>query len=124
MLPTFNDAGDIVLLERLSTKFNTLERGDVVVAKSATNPDNTVCKRIRAMVSFIPSPQHGKCMCTLKGGDTVKVTSYYGSATTCKVFWYMLIYEFLCSSKIFVVVSGPRRLCMVRRGQSIKLHGF
>ena len=90
MLPTFNDAGDIVLLERLSCRFNKLERGDVIVAKSPTNPSHTVCKRIRAMVSFLLVVEVGNAGANAfylkqQSGDTVKVTSYYGSSTTHKV---------------------------------------
>lgn len=50
MLPTFNVEGDVVLVEFFSTKFQRLKSGDVVVAKSPTNPKQTVCKRICGMV--------------------------------------------------------------------------
>lgn len=46
MMPTFNSAGDLVLVEHISVLRNKLRTGDVVVAKSPTNPDQTVCKRI------------------------------------------------------------------------------
>jgi signal peptidase I len=49
MLPTFNTVGDVVLLERLSAARHCLDRGDVVVAKSLSQPNQTVCKRIRAL---------------------------------------------------------------------------
>eukprot|EP00244_Chara_vulgaris_P007303 TRINITY_DN2739_c0_g2_i1.p1 TRINITY_DN2739_c0_g2~~TRINITY_DN2739_c0_g2_i1.p1 ORF type:complete len:165 (-),score=0.96 TRINITY_DN2739_c0_g2_i1:236-730(-) len=46
MMPTFNPSGDVVLLEHVSTKLDKLKAGDVVVAKSPTNPRLIVCKRI------------------------------------------------------------------------------
>ena len=50
MLPTFNSAGDLVLLDRTSAHIKgRIGRGDVVVANSPTNPKQTVCKRIRAV---------------------------------------------------------------------------
>eukprot|EP00937_MAST-01D_sp_MAST-1D-sp2_P005152 g5152.t1 len=61
MMPTFNSSGDIVLLERLTTRLNRLERGDVVVARSPTNARQTVCKRVRAL-----------------GGDRVRVNGPFG----------------------------------------------
>jgi mitochondrial inner membrane protease subunit 1 len=49
MLPTFNTDGDVVLVEFWTKKTNALKAGDVVVAKSPTNPKQTVCKRIAAL---------------------------------------------------------------------------
>ena len=49
MLPTFNKKGDIVLLEHFSKFRRKIERGDVVVSKSPTNPRHTVCKRVLGM---------------------------------------------------------------------------
>jgi len=46
MMPTFNPKGDIALVEHLSVTLDRLERGDVVIAKSAQNPRQTVCKRL------------------------------------------------------------------------------
>jgi len=46
MLPTLNARGDIVLAESLSLRMGNLQRGDVVVASSPTNPRHTVCKRV------------------------------------------------------------------------------
>ncbi|CAI5724442.1 unnamed protein product [Hyaloperonospora brassicae] len=48
MLPTLNRDGDIVLLDKLTPRLWTLEPGDVVIAKSVSNPRQTVCKRIIA----------------------------------------------------------------------------
>ncbi|KAI9917780.1 hypothetical protein PsorP6_012931 [Peronosclerospora sorghi] len=48
MLPTLNRDGDIVLLDKITPKFWKLQPGEVVIAKSVTNPRQTVCKRIIA----------------------------------------------------------------------------
>jgi len=57
MLPTFNVEGDVVLVEFFSTKFQRLKTGDVVVAKSPTNPKQTVCKRICGMPGDVVTVQ-------------------------------------------------------------------
>ena len=49
MQPTFNDVGDVVIMERLTPHLHRYTRGDVVIAKSPTNSNQTVCKRIRAL---------------------------------------------------------------------------
>lgn len=51
MLPTFNEAGDIVVVDCLHVKMGRpLQKGDIVIAKSPTNPGNTVCKRVLGLV--------------------------------------------------------------------------
>ncbi|KAH0717705.1 hypothetical protein KY285_013736 [Solanum tuberosum] len=55
MLPTFNLTGDLVLAERLSTRFEKMQRGDVVLVRSPENPRKIVIKRLMGM-----------------GGDTVR----------------------------------------------------
>ncbi|CAI5463610.1 unnamed protein product [Closterium sp. Yama58-4] len=49
MLPTLNAAGDVVLLEHITPALHALKPGDIVVAKSPSNPRMMVCKRIVAM---------------------------------------------------------------------------
>ena len=54
MIPTLNEVGDVVLLENLdkSLPYGGLQVGDVVMARSPTeptNPDAYVCKRIHAL---------------------------------------------------------------------------
>ena len=46
MLPTFNSAGDIVLINRFSHRYRPVKLNDVIVAKSPSNPDQIVCKRV------------------------------------------------------------------------------
>ena len=46
MLPTFNQRGDVALLEHLSVLAERIEVGDVVVARSVQNPRHNVCKRV------------------------------------------------------------------------------
>ena len=49
MLPTFNSAGDVVVMERISAHLRTIKPGEIVVARSPTNARQTVCKRVRAV---------------------------------------------------------------------------
>lgn len=49
MVPTLNPEGDVVLLDRLFSKFQGIRKGDVVVATSMQNPKQTVCKRVAAL---------------------------------------------------------------------------
>ena len=54
MIPTLNEFGDVVLLENLDTSlpYGGLQVGDVVMARSPTEPTNPeayVCKRIHAL---------------------------------------------------------------------------
>lgn len=62
MLPTFNLTGDLVLAERLSTRFEKMQRGDVVLVRSPENPRKIVIKRLMGM-----------------GGDTVKYVAGPGN---------------------------------------------
>ena len=50
MMPTFAESGDIVLMEHLSVTTKRIQRGDVVIARSPTNPRNLVCKRVIGLV--------------------------------------------------------------------------
>ncbi|KAG6613912.1 signal peptidase I [Phytophthora cinnamomi] len=63
MLPTLNRDGDIVLLDKLSPRLWRLRPGEVVIARSVSNPRQTVCKRIVA-----------------QEGDTVCVKPRYSSS--------------------------------------------
>lgn len=49
MLPTINSAGDIVLVDRMTHRLRNLEVGDVVLAKAPSDPNQTVCKRVRGV---------------------------------------------------------------------------
>mmetsp|Transcript_16765 Transcript_16765/g.32644 ORF Transcript_16765/g.32644 Transcript_16765/m.32644 type:complete len:150 (+) Transcript_16765:424-873(+) len=49
MLPTFSSAGDIVLVDRISPQLLKINKGDIVIAQSPTNPRQTVCKRVKGM---------------------------------------------------------------------------
>ena len=49
MLPTINSAGDIVLIDRMTHRLRDLVVGDVVLAKSPSDPTQTVCKRVRGV---------------------------------------------------------------------------
>lgn len=51
MWPTFNASsrGDIVIFERISFQFHSIESGDVVVAWSPYDPKMLICKRVRGI---------------------------------------------------------------------------
>jgi hypothetical protein len=53
MVPTLNPAGDVVMVEHISASLGILRRGDVVVAKSVTDPSAIVCKRILGVAGDI-----------------------------------------------------------------------
>ncbi|CAH0520762.1 unnamed protein product [Peronospora belbahrii] len=55
MLPTLNRDGDIVLLDKFTPRLWKLQPGEVVIAKSMSNPRQSVCKRIIA--------QEGETVC-------------------------------------------------------------
>ncbi|XP_068635419.1 mitochondrial ATP-independent inner membrane protease subunit 1a-like [Aristolochia californica] len=66
MLPTLNLTGDIVFVERISTRFGAAGVGDVVLARSPQNPKRLLTKRITAMegdiVTFATDPmKNGGC---------------------------------------------------------------
>ena len=73
MLPTLNRDGDIILLDKITPRFRKLHKGEVVIAKSATNPKHTVCKRIIAEVMI------GVCCRALFKCFSLKLTFVAGS---------------------------------------------
>jgi signal peptidase I len=50
MEPTIPN-GSFVLIDRMSWRWRKYERGDIVLMKSPTRPNTTICKRILAMVN-------------------------------------------------------------------------
>ncbi|XP_057317127.1 mitochondrial inner membrane protease subunit 1-like [Hydractinia symbiolongicarpus] len=50
MIPTFNKtcSNNVVITEHISTRWDMLEKGDVVISKSPVDPNSFVCKRIAA----------------------------------------------------------------------------
>ena len=69
MMPTLNPAGDVVLVEHVTTTLGRLERGHVIVAKSPTDPNAVVCKRILGLP-----------------GDTVRLPSLTHNASSAGLF--------------------------------------
>ncbi|XP_063602761.1 mitochondrial inner membrane protease subunit 1-like [Penaeus indicus] len=37
---------DVILTEHISPRFNRIQRGDVIIARSPTNPHHHICKRV------------------------------------------------------------------------------
>ncbi|KAI3495592.1 hypothetical protein L1887_37937 [Cichorium endivia] len=62
MLPTFNLNGEIVLLDRISTRYGKVGPGDVIIIRSPESPRKVVTKRIIGMegdsVTYVVDPQN------------------------------------------------------------------
>ncbi|KAJ9565566.1 hypothetical protein OSB04_001532 [Centaurea solstitialis] len=62
MLPTFGLSGELVLYERISTRYGKVGSGDVVVIRSPENPRKVVTKRIIGMegdsVTYVVDPKN------------------------------------------------------------------
>lgn len=60
MLPTFNLNGEIVLLDRISTRYGKVGPGDVIIVRSPETPRKVVTKRIIGMegdtITYIVDP--------------------------------------------------------------------
>ncbi|KAL5277209.1 IMMP1L family protein [Megaselia abdita] len=60
MEPTLS-SNNILMTERISARMHNLKRGDVVIAKNPTNPNQHICKRIMGMpgdvVTIAPHPE-------------------------------------------------------------------
>jgi hypothetical protein len=85
MLPTLNRDGDIVLVDKLTPHFRPYESGEVVIARSVSNPRHTVCKRVIAKVGWcILCPCAGNILTLARTrdqeGDTVCVRPRYSSS--------------------------------------------
>jgi inner membrane protease subunit 1 len=48
MLPTINEAGDVLLVDRLTPHLRGYRKGDIVLTKSPLNPQTHLCKRVIA----------------------------------------------------------------------------
>lgn len=42
-------SNNILITERITPKFNTIHRGDIIIAKCPTNPSQHICKRVVAL---------------------------------------------------------------------------
>eukprot|EP00611_Tribonema_gayanum_P018542 TRINITY_DN31677_c0_g1_i1.p1 TRINITY_DN31677_c0_g1~~TRINITY_DN31677_c0_g1_i1.p1 ORF type:complete len:196 (+),score=51.66 TRINITY_DN31677_c0_g1_i1:120-707(+) len=49
MLPTINQEGDVVVLDKMTARSGQIQVGDVVVASSPRDPNGHICKRVRAL---------------------------------------------------------------------------
>ncbi|XP_012452889.1 uncharacterized protein LOC105774866 [Gossypium raimondii] len=66
MLPTLGITGNVLLMERISTRTGKLRPGDVVFFRSPENPRRVVCKRLVGMegdqVTYVVDPKNSdKC---------------------------------------------------------------
>jgi inner membrane protease subunit 1 len=63
MAPTLAEAGDVVLVDKLSPRFAgwaPIRRGDIVVADSSYRASYTVCKRVVALGGDVVVPPRGR----------------------------------------------------------------
>lgn len=60
MEPTLN-SNNILMTERISPRTHNLKRGDIIIAKNPTNPNQHICKRIMGMpgdmITITPHPE-------------------------------------------------------------------
>ncbi|CAM9526924.1 unnamed protein product, partial [Phaeothamnion confervicola] len=78
MLPTFNQTGDVVVLDRASPLLGrSLRHHDVVVAKSPTDPHQTVCKRIRAMAGDVVTVRAHQCITSILSNHYFPLSNYF-----------------------------------------------
>lgn len=57
MMPTLNEMGDVVLVDKLSPRlWNPIQRNDVVVADSSYKADFSVCKRVVGLPGDVVIP--------------------------------------------------------------------
>ncbi len=50
MLPTLKSEGDVILIEKVSLALGHIDRGDVIVTVSPTDPAKLICKRVLGLV--------------------------------------------------------------------------
>lgn len=59
MLPTLRSQGDMLLIEKLSTAFGSIRRGDVVVCASPSDPTKLICKRVIGLENDLVATHYG-----------------------------------------------------------------
>ncbi|XP_052177324.1 uncharacterized protein LOC127791466 [Diospyros lotus] len=86
MLPTLNLTGDVILVDRVSTRLGKVGLGDLVLVQSPLNPRMMVTKRIVGMegdaVSFLVDPVNSDRFQTLvvpKGHAWIQGDNIYSS---------------------------------------------
>eukprot|EP00262_Sarcandra_glabra_P018263 TRINITY_DN648_c1_g2_i1.p1 TRINITY_DN648_c1_g2~~TRINITY_DN648_c1_g2_i1.p1 ORF type:complete len:168 (+),score=10.72 TRINITY_DN648_c1_g2_i1:237-740(+) len=86
MLPTLNLTGDVVLVDRMSTRFGKIDCGDVVLVRSPENPRKIVTKRVVGMdsdrVTFVVDLKHDDRTSTIvvpKGHVWIQGDNVYAS---------------------------------------------
>ncbi|GMI85978.1 hypothetical protein like AT1G23465 [Hibiscus trionum] len=62
MLPTLNITGNLLLVERISTRTGKVQPGDIVIFRSPDTPRKVVCKRLIGMegdqVTYVVDPNN------------------------------------------------------------------
>ncbi|KAI8821455.1 mitochondrial inner membrane peptidase complex catalytic subunit [Fimicolochytrium jonesii] len=88
MLPTFNVAGDLVVVEHVSQYFRALTLGDVVVCVSPYDPRRSICKRVLGLpgdhVCVDPTVPERKYLTVPKGHIWIQGDNYNNSTDSRK----------------------------------------
>ncbi|XP_040601897.1 mitochondrial inner membrane protease subunit 1 isoform X2 [Mesocricetus auratus] len=100
MEPTIQNS-DIVFAENLSRHFYGIQRGDIVIAKSPSDPKSNICKRVIGL--------EGDKILTTSPSDIFKNCSY---CLCSQAGFYFMIPHF---SLLSVGILGANRSCLVRR---------
>eukprot|EP00252_Welwitschia_mirabilis_P027292 TRINITY_DN932_c0_g1_i2.p1 TRINITY_DN932_c0_g1~~TRINITY_DN932_c0_g1_i2.p1 ORF type:complete len:104 (-),score=20.98 TRINITY_DN932_c0_g1_i2:433-744(-) len=70
MQPTIND-GELLLVEKLSTRFGRIKPGDIVLGISPENPRKLICKRVLGLegdvVQYVSNDSHARSVVVPKG---------------------------------------------------------
>ncbi|KAK7815024.1 hypothetical protein U0070_024367 [Myodes glareolus] len=81
MEPTIQNS-DIVFAENLSRHFYAIQRGDVVIAKSPSDPKSNICKRVIGL--------EGDKILTTSSSDTFKSRNYVSNISVMSFFDIMV----------------------------------
>lgn len=49
MLPSIGKNGNIVLVDKLSLRFQSIKKGNVIICTCPLEPEKTICKRVKAL---------------------------------------------------------------------------
>ncbi|PIA34019.1 hypothetical protein AQUCO_03900131v1 [Aquilegia coerulea] len=70
MIPTISLTGDLVLVDKISTRFGQIKNGDIVLVRSPANPRKIITKRVAGMegdkVTFLEDPNDKNSSKTVK----------------------------------------------------------
>ncbi|KAL5577183.1 hypothetical protein UlMin_018882 [Ulmus minor] len=119
MLPTISLTGNLLLAERVSTRFGKVERGDVVLFRSPQQPRMVVTKRVIGMegdtVKFVADPKKSDRCETIvvpRGHVWVEGDNIYASKDSRK---YGPVPYGLLEAKVFCRIWPPKEFGPLRQ---------